>query len=90
MARPVAPNEVDGVEIISLVDDTLDFQSVIERKDVHRVRDWAKNRKGNVWVKKKFQLPPLLNTVFQCLSKFFQTGLFIRYCLTRALVKMAL
>ncbi|MFX1402821.1 MAG: MBL fold metallo-hydrolase [Promethearchaeota archaeon] len=57
MANRFAPNEVDYVEITNLVDDTLDFQSTIERKEVHRVRKWVKNRMGEEWVKEKFQLP---------------------------------
>jgi hypothetical protein len=38
MASRVSLNEVDGVEIISLTDNTTDFLSTIE-KEVHQVRE---------------------------------------------------
>ena len=57
MVNQVALKEVDGVEIISLADNTVDFQSTIERKEVHRVREWVKNRMSQEWVKKNFRLP---------------------------------
>lgn len=57
MTGPVALNEVDGVEIISLVDNTLDFLSTTERKEVLTVREWIKNRMSKEWQKKHFRLP---------------------------------
>ncbi len=55
--RVVTLKEVDGVEIISLADNTVEFLSTIERKEVHQVREWIKNRMGEEWVKKRFRLP---------------------------------
>jgi 7,8-dihydropterin-6-yl-methyl-4-(beta-D-ribofuranosyl)aminobenzene 5'-phosphate synthase len=57
MTRQVTLEEVDGVEIISLADNTVDFQSTVERKEVHRVREWVKSSKNQEWVKKHFPLP---------------------------------
>ena len=57
MASQVALEEVDGVEITSLADNTVDFQSTVERKEVHRVREWVKSRMNREWVKKHFRLP---------------------------------
>ena len=57
MTNRVTPNEVDGVEIISLADNTVDFLSTFERKEVYQVREWIKNRMNEEWVKKHFRLP---------------------------------
>jgi hypothetical protein len=43
MANRVALRKVDGVEITSLVDNTVDFLSTVEReKEVHQVRKGLK------------------------------------------------
>jgi len=57
MTSRVALKEVDGVEIISLADNTVDFLSTIKKKGVHQVREWIKTRMGEEWVKKSFRLP---------------------------------
>ncbi len=57
MTSQAALNEVDGVEITSLADNTVDFISTIEKKEVQQVREWIKNRMGEEWVKKHFRLP---------------------------------
>jgi 7,8-dihydropterin-6-yl-methyl-4-(beta-D-ribofuranosyl)aminobenzene 5'-phosphate synthase len=49
--------EVDSVEIISLMDNSLDFLSTIKREEVRQVRDWIKDRKGEKWVREHFRLP---------------------------------
>lgn len=38
--------EADCVEITSLIDDSADFLSTIEREEAQQVRRWVKNRKG--------------------------------------------
>lgn len=53
----MALNEVDGVEIISLADNAVDFISTIEKKEVHPVREWIKTRMEEEWVKEHFRLP---------------------------------
>jgi len=49
--------EVDSVEITSLIDNTVDFNSTISNKDVQKVREWTRNRMGIEWTKKYFRLP---------------------------------
>jgi 7,8-dihydropterin-6-yl-methyl-4-(beta-D-ribofuranosyl)aminobenzene 5'-phosphate synthase len=49
--------EVDSVEIVSLVDNCVDFLSTIERKEVYQVRKWVKERKGDGWMREHFRLP---------------------------------
>ena len=75
MASRVALNEVDGVEIISLADNTVDFLSTIERKEVHQVREWVKNRMGKEWARKHFRLP-FAEHGFSMLIKVFSKGSF--------------
>ncbi|MEM3700096.1 MAG: MBL fold metallo-hydrolase [Candidatus Bathyarchaeia archaeon] len=53
----IALKEVDDVEIISLMDNSLDFLSTIEKTEVRQVRDWIKERKSEKWVKAHFRLP---------------------------------
>lgn len=38
--------EVDGVEVISLVDNSVDFVSSTGRDNIQQVRKWVKNRMG--------------------------------------------
>lgn len=49
--------EVDGVEILSLMDDSMDFLSTIKREEVRKVRTWVKERKEEKWAKDNFRLP---------------------------------
>jgi 7,8-dihydropterin-6-yl-methyl-4-(beta-D-ribofuranosyl)aminobenzene 5'-phosphate synthase len=49
--------EVDGIEITSLMDNNVDFNSTNPNKVVHKVREWTRNRKGIEWTKKHFRLP---------------------------------
>ena len=57
MDNRVALKEVDNVEIISLMDNTVDFNSANPNKEVHKVREWTRNHKGIEWTKKHFRLP---------------------------------
>jgi 7,8-dihydropterin-6-yl-methyl-4-(beta-D-ribofuranosyl)aminobenzene 5'-phosphate synthase len=49
--------EADSVEIVSLVDNSVDFISTIDRKEVNSFRQWTKKRYGQEWIDKNFQLP---------------------------------
>ncbi len=49
--------EVDGLEIISLVDNSVDFHSSIDRREVQSFRQWTRNRHGQEWTKTHPQLP---------------------------------
>lgn len=49
--------EIEGVEIISLVDNSIDFLSTIGRNDVENVMTWVRKRMGKDWFKKHFRYP---------------------------------
>jgi 7,8-dihydropterin-6-yl-methyl-4-(beta-D-ribofuranosyl)aminobenzene 5'-phosphate synthase len=49
--------EVDSVQIISLIDNCVDFSSTIERDEVKQVRKWVQERRGLEWTKQHFHLP---------------------------------
>jgi 7,8-dihydropterin-6-yl-methyl-4-(beta-D-ribofuranosyl)aminobenzene 5'-phosphate synthase len=55
--KTVCLKEIDSVEIMSLVDNSVDFTSTIDREEVQQVREWIKKRKDEDWVKKHFRLP---------------------------------
>ena len=55
--RSVTLREVDGVEIISVMDNTVDFISTVKGKGVQKVRKWTRDRLGEEWAKKHFRLP---------------------------------
>jgi 7,8-dihydropterin-6-yl-methyl-4-(beta-D-ribofuranosyl)aminobenzene 5'-phosphate synthase len=42
MDRRVSLKEVDDVEVISLIDNTVDFTSTVQKKEVQKVREWTK------------------------------------------------
>jgi len=49
--------EVDGLEVLSLVDNSVDFLFTIDRKEAHSFRQWMKKRNGQEWTKNHSQLP---------------------------------
>jgi len=55
--QPLNLREVEGAEIISLIDNSVDFLSTVEREEVQNVREWIKERKDEEWIKKHFHLP---------------------------------
>lgn len=57
ITQPFKLREVEGAEIISLTDNSVDFLSTIEREEVQNVREWIRERKDEAWVKKHFRLP---------------------------------
>lgn len=48
---------VDGLEIISLVDNSVDFLSSVNREEVESVRQWTKKQHGEEWARTHSQLP---------------------------------
>ena len=50
-------SEVDGLEIFSLVDNSVDFLSTTDRKEMHSFRQWTKEQYGQEWARTHFQLP---------------------------------
>ncbi|MGQ9530665.1 MAG: MBL fold metallo-hydrolase [Candidatus Bathycorpusculaceae bacterium] len=65
--------EVDGVEIISLMDNSLDFLSTIKKKEVQQVREWIKERREERWVREHFRLP-IAEHGLSILIRVFQGG----------------
>jgi len=57
MTSQTALKEVDGIEMISLADNTVDLLSTIVKKEAKQVREWVKERRGEDWAKKHFRLP---------------------------------
>jgi 7,8-dihydropterin-6-yl-methyl-4-(beta-D-ribofuranosyl)aminobenzene 5'-phosphate synthase len=49
--------EVDGLEVFSLVDNSVDFLSTVDRKETQSFRQWIKKRHGQEWIKTHPQLP---------------------------------
>jgi 7,8-dihydropterin-6-yl-methyl-4-(beta-D-ribofuranosyl)aminobenzene 5'-phosphate synthase len=65
--------EVDGVEITSLIDNSVDFLSTIEKEEASQVREWVKERKGEKWTKEHFRLP-MAEHGFSMLIRVFKGG----------------
>jgi metal-dependent hydrolase (beta-lactamase superfamily II) len=65
--------EVDGVELISLMDNTVDFLSTTGRREVKQVQEWLRERKSQEWIEKHFRLP-LAEHGFSILVKVFSGG----------------
>jgi 7,8-dihydropterin-6-yl-methyl-4-(beta-D-ribofuranosyl)aminobenzene 5'-phosphate synthase len=55
--RPSNIAEVDGLEVISLVDNSVDFLSTIDKKEPQSFRQWTKRRNGEEWTRTHSQLP---------------------------------
>jgi 7,8-dihydropterin-6-yl-methyl-4-(beta-D-ribofuranosyl)aminobenzene 5'-phosphate synthase len=49
--------EADGLEIFSLVDNSVDFISTINKKEAQSFRQWTRKRHGKEWTKTHSQLP---------------------------------
>ena len=76
--------EVDGLEIISLIDNSVDFLSTIDRKDIQSFREWTKKRYGEEWAGTHSELPiaehgfsVLIRILFgkKSVSVLFDTGI---------------
>jgi 7,8-dihydropterin-6-yl-methyl-4-(beta-D-ribofuranosyl)aminobenzene 5'-phosphate synthase len=65
--------EVDAAEVVSLVDNSVDFLSTVEREEVCQVRKWVKERKGEEWVRDRFR-PPMAEHGFSTLVRVFRNG----------------
>jgi 7,8-dihydropterin-6-yl-methyl-4-(beta-D-ribofuranosyl)aminobenzene 5'-phosphate synthase len=55
--EPIKPMEADAAEIISLVDNSVDFLSTANNTQVRSVRQWTRERHGQEWAKTHTQLP---------------------------------
>jgi 7,8-dihydropterin-6-yl-methyl-4-(beta-D-ribofuranosyl)aminobenzene 5'-phosphate synthase len=49
--------KVDGVEILSILDNSVDFLSTTNKKEVNPFREWTKKRNGQEWANTHMQLP---------------------------------
>ena len=49
--------EVDGLEVLSLVDNSVDYLSTNDKKEAHSFRQWTKKRNCQEWTKTHSQLP---------------------------------
>jgi 7,8-dihydropterin-6-yl-methyl-4-(beta-D-ribofuranosyl)aminobenzene 5'-phosphate synthase len=49
--------EVDGLEVVSLVDNSIDFLSTINKKEAISFRQWTIKRHGQEWARTHSQLP---------------------------------
>lgn len=61
---------VERVELLSLMDNSVDFLSTIEKENVQSVREWVKKRMGEEWAKRHFPLP-LAEHGFSMLIRLF-------------------
>ncbi len=55
--QSVAIREVDSVEVLSLVDNSIDFLSTLDKQEAQSFRQWTKTRYGEEWTKTHSQLP---------------------------------
>jgi len=62
--------EVDSVEIVSMIDNSIDLLSSIEKKGVQQVREWVKERRGEEWFNEHF-CPPMAEHGFSMLVRVF-------------------
>ncbi len=65
--------EVDGLEVISLVDNSVDFLSTIDRKDAQSFRQWTKKGHDEEWARTHSQLP-LAEHGFSMLIRVLRDG----------------
>lgn len=57
MTSQATIREVENVEILSLVDNNVDFLSSVDREEVLTVQKWVRRLKGEKWVEKNFRFP---------------------------------
>lgn len=69
--QAVSLKEVEDAEIISLMDNSVDFLSTTERDQVQQVRKWVQEKKGKEWAKKHFRLP-IAEHGFSMLVRIFE------------------
>jgi 7,8-dihydropterin-6-yl-methyl-4-(beta-D-ribofuranosyl)aminobenzene 5'-phosphate synthase len=55
--KQIKPKEADVAEIISLVDNSVDFLSTVNKKHIQSYRQWTRERYGQKWTRTHTQLP---------------------------------
>jgi 7,8-dihydropterin-6-yl-methyl-4-(beta-D-ribofuranosyl)aminobenzene 5'-phosphate synthase len=73
VAQEVRVKEVDAIEIISLVDNSVDFLSAVNKRRAQSFRQWTKERYGSEWVRTHPQLP-YAEHGFSMLIRVFSDG----------------
>jgi 7,8-dihydropterin-6-yl-methyl-4-(beta-D-ribofuranosyl)aminobenzene 5'-phosphate synthase len=61
--------EADSLEVLSLVDDLLDFLSTIDKKEAQSFRQWTEKRYGQEWTRTHYFQPPLAEHGFSMLIR---------------------
>ena len=65
--------EVDAIEIISLVDNSVDFLSTVNKRRAQSFRQWTRERYGQEWIRTHPQLPRAEHG-FSMLIRVFKDG----------------
>jgi 7,8-dihydropterin-6-yl-methyl-4-(beta-D-ribofuranosyl)aminobenzene 5'-phosphate synthase len=73
MTEPVKIKEIDGLEIVSLVDNSVDFLSTVTHKQVKPFGQWARERHGQEWLSTHTQFP-FAEHGFSMLLRVFNEG----------------
>jgi 7,8-dihydropterin-6-yl-methyl-4-(beta-D-ribofuranosyl)aminobenzene 5'-phosphate synthase len=71
--KPIKPKEADAAEIISLVDNSVDFLSTVNNRQVRSLRQWTRERYGPKWAETHSQLP-CAEHGFSMLIRVFREG----------------
>ena len=66
--------EADGVELVSLVDNSIDFLSTIEQKDARSFRQWSKARFDSVRAEHGFAMLTRILSQGKSSTVLFDTG----------------
>ena len=66
-------NEVNDLEVVSLLDNSADFLSTPERKEVQHFREWTRKRYGGEWARANYKLP-LAEHGFSMLIRILRAG----------------
>ncbi len=71
--KPIKPKEADAAEIISLVDNSVDFLSTIDKKEAQSLRQWTRERYSGEWARIHTQMP-VAEHGFSMLVRVFREG----------------
>ncbi len=73
LKNTIVLKEIDAAEILSLMDNSVDFLSTIENPEVEEIQKWMTRRKDKKWVAKNFR-PPIAEHGFSALVKVSNKG----------------
>jgi 7,8-dihydropterin-6-yl-methyl-4-(beta-D-ribofuranosyl)aminobenzene 5'-phosphate synthase len=72
-AKVIELREVDRAEVISLMDNSIDFISTVQKEAVQQVQKWIRERMDERWAAEHFRLP-LAEHGFSVLIRVFDDG----------------